>query len=114
MLPALFNVPDFKKIESLGPWSFAHSDHHLEIINALQNQFSILLPMFVMDPIPLFNIGQWLYQHQVLHNNNNAALQTGLSSDLTQVNLDNAEEVASWIWLDASEHRLWGNALGVG
>lgn len=114
MLPQLFNIPDFNNIESLGPWSFAHAGHHLNVINAILIQQSVALPVYIMDPIPTFNMGQWLYQHQILHNNNNIVLNTGQGNDLTQIDLNNPAEVADWIWLDAAEHRLWANALGVG
>lgn len=114
MLPALFNIPNIEDMRSVNEWSFAHADHHLQIINALLAQDSVVAPVYILDPIPFFDMGAWLYQHQTMHNNNNLVLNTNTGNDLTQLDVSKPEEVASWVWLNASEHRLWANALGVG
>lgn len=97
----LYNVPT--NSNEMNIFSFNNLAEHEKIANAIFNKYNIAVPIFVIDPIPLFNLGAWLQQHQVLHNIMNNVLGTN-SNDLTTVDFNDQTQLSEWIWLHAQEH----------
>lgn len=110
-LASLFNVPDPQNEASFLEFSFSNADQHGIVTNAIALQRGVEIQRYVIDPIPMFDPGVWLRNHQQWHNYINGVL--GISGvDLTSVDFNNAEEAASWTRLHASEHQQWSNVLG--
>lgn len=107
----LYNVPnsDSERAE----WSFSHAAHHRDINLAIYNALKIALPEYLLDPLNPNDTGVWEYQHQLMHDNNNAIL--GIQGqDLTEVDWKNQRLLAAWIWLNVNEHVQAANILGIG
>ena len=109
MLANLANVPH-NQIDLL-QFSFANNDDHLRIIAAIFKQGNILLPTYILDPIPTADIGAWLYVHQTVHNQMNSVLSID-GSDLTSVDFGKQDELAAWIWQHYREHYQANQTLG--
>lgn len=100
-LATLYNVPGDGN--EMNVFSFSNRDEHNKINALLLQKFGVTVPSFVLDPIPIFDMGAWLQQHQVLHNIMNGLLGTN-SDDLTNVNFTDQSQLSEWIWLHAQEH----------
>ena len=100
-LATLYNVPT--DLNSMNIFSFSNMDEHNKIAAAILLKYNIPVPSFVLDPIPLYDMGVWLQQHQVLHNIMNSVAGSN-SNDLTDVNFKDKNQLAEWIWLHAQEH----------
>jgi len=98
----LFNIPGDEA--SLSQFSFANAAEHHKIAQALFDDLGIHIDVFILDPLPIFDPGTWLYQHQQAHNIQNAALGIA-GNDLTTVDLKDKGQFAAWINLHAQEHR---------
>lgn len=110
-LASLFNVPATP--DEWAIWSFANMDHHRQIILAIGTQKDINLAEYIVDPIPFFSLGQWVYTHQTMHNDMDGVL--GIAGfDLTGLDVNNAGQVAAWIRLHALEHQQAAQELGIG
>jgi hypothetical protein len=110
-IASLYNVPSTD--EERATWSFAHMAHHRDINHQIYLLLSIALPEYVLDPVNINDVGQWEYQHQLMHDNQNAVL--GISGqDLTGINWKDQNQLASWIWLNASEHYQAAAELEIG
>ena len=110
-IASLYNVPGTP--EEMGIWSFAHAAHHRDINRVIFQKLNVQLPEFVLDPLDLDNVQNWIYLHQLMHNNQDALL--GISGyDLTDVSFDDENQFAGWIWLNASEHYQAANTLEIG
>src|ERR1700689_2052950 len=107
-LATLYNVPSSSN--ELNVFSFSNQDEHSKIAASILSQYSITVPSFVLDPIPINDMGVWLQQHQVLHNIMNGVLGTN-SDDLTNVNFKDQSQLSEWIWLHAQEHYQAANLL---
>lgn len=108
---ALYNVP--VRPDELQEWSFAHGVHHREIIREILTRFQIQLPEFVLDPINPLDVNNWAQQHQISHNQMDGIL--GISGfDLLDVNFEDQNQLASFIFLHASEHFQASNILRIG
>jgi len=107
----LYNVPTNE--QELHWWSFNHMAHHRAEVDALNDANPGLdLPLFVLDPMDPDNAGVFLYQHQELHNNTGAL--TGVSGyDLTSVDLRDPQQLAGWVFLNATLHYEEAQILGV-
>jgi hypothetical protein len=110
MLPTLLNTP--KTDQELSIWSFAHRDDHDLVAEALRTRFGVQLTHNVLDPIPQFDMQDWLLRHQNEHNDNNGLLGS-IGVDLTEVNFDNPSEKSSWFYIHYLEHYNWHQALGI-
>ena len=100
-LSTLYNIP--QNDEQFNVFSFSNRDEHNKIAMALASAYNLQVPYYVIDPMPLADLGTWLEQHQNLHNIMNVA--TGQqSNDLTTVDFSNDDQRAEWIWLHAQEH----------
>lgn len=109
-LSTLYNVPN--SLNDLNVFSFTNMNEHEKIAAALLSQYSVAVPLYPLDPIPFFDMGAWLEQHQILHNIMNATLGTN-SDDLTTVNFNDKNQLAEWIWLHAQEHYQAAGKLGL-
>jgi len=68
----LFNVPSTDQERS--QWAFAHMAHHRDINRRLYELAAVALPEYSLDPINVADTGSWEYQHQLMHDNQNALL----------------------------------------
>lgn len=100
-LATLYNVPGTEN--EMNVFSFNNQAEHVKIAQALFTNFSIPVPTFVLDPLPVNDPGTWLQQHQTLHNIMNGTLGTN-SNDLTDVSFKDPKQLSEWIWLHAQEH----------
>jgi hypothetical protein len=110
-LPMLYGRPDDEN--SWQAWSFNHAAIHYGIIGAIAEQKLQTLTEYMLDPLDQDNLGNWLYQHQVMHNQTNAVLGTS-GYDLLGLDWTDAEQFEQWLQLNGDEHQRWGGILGVG
>lgn len=109
-LATLYNVPSDD--DELNIFSFANADQHTNIARGLIAQYNVFPPVYVLDPLPLRDMGTWLEQHQILHNIMNGVLGTN-SNDLTAVDFSDQDQLTEWIWLHAQEHFAAADLLGL-
>ena len=93
-------------------WLFWHWQHHQAVIDAVRQQFSIILPTYVIDPMPTNDFYGWALRHQNYHGDVNGLLGVD-GTDLQTTDFGNKEQRELWIWLNLQEHRAWGAELGV-
>ncbi|MDE2470256.1 MAG: hypothetical protein KGL35_16280 [Bradyrhizobium sp.] len=106
MIAALFN--NITTPEALHQFSFANADLHARMTARLG-----LATVYVLDPIPTGPaLTDWLWRHQEAHNLFNAALGIA-GNDLTDVDFQKPDQLASWVWLHAQEHYQAANKLGI-
>lgn len=110
-LATLFNVPNANDSTTFSEFSFSNMDQHIIVTNAISAQKEIRIPLYPLDPMPFFDMGVWLRNHQQWHNNINGILGVN-GFDLTSVDFNNQEEAESWTRNHASEHQQWSNILG--
>lgn len=109
-LANLFNVPGSP--EEAASWAFAHAANHRDISRAIYNETGVTLPEYVLDPIPLHDMGSWVYQHQQMHADMDSIL--GISGlNLLNVEWQDEASLAGFIQANASEHRQACNLLGI-
>lgn len=109
-LPSLFNVPLTR--EELDIWTFSNADEHQKIAAACLTQLSATIPQFPLDPIPVDDLGTWAYNHQAIHDAQNAVLGIA-GNDLTTVDLNDTAQLSNWIQLHAQEHYQAAGLLGL-
>lgn len=110
-LANLFNVP--RSDAERAAWSFSHMAHHRDINAAIYRLIAVALPEYILDPVDASDTGQWEYQHQLMHDNQNAIL--GIQGqDLTGVDWKNQELLTAWIWLNVNEHYQASEILLIG
>ena len=110
-LADLYNVPttDSERAQ----WAFAHMAHHRDINQEIYSLIKVALPEYILDPIDPNDVGQWEYQHQQMHDAQNAIL--GIQGqDLTGVDWKDQRLLAGWIFLNQSEHYQASNILEIG
>ena len=94
-------------------WSFAHMAHHRDISARIYLLAKIALPEYILDPVDPNDPGDWEYQHQIMHDNQNQLL--GITGqDLTGVDWKDQRLLAAWIQLNFNEHLQASNILGIG
>lgn len=104
------NVPADQ--QSTDEWAFSHAAHHRDINRAIFEKFGAVIPDFILDPFDPNDTGTFGYQHQQMHNLQNAIL--GISgNDLVDVSWQNEEERSQWIDLNMREHLQANAILGV-
>lgn len=111
MLAALLNIPSNQ--QEWDQWSWHHRLSHDAIRNAIEQQKSVGLTDYELDPIPYTDAVGWLQRNQQTHIEMNAPLKT-YSSDLQDVNLQDDKQKQSWIWLHYLEHQTAERVLGIG
>lgn len=113
MIAALLNVPADK--ESLMNWSFAHSDQHRKIEQAVFIKYGVALAPFILDPMPAEltsdDMTSWQQLHQGAHSGFEDILNIG-GNDLSSVDFSKQDQVAAWIRLHFESHRQAQQALG--
>lgn len=110
-LANLYNVPT--NDQERAQWSFSHMAHHRDIALRIYTLIKVALPEYILDPINPDDTGEWEYQHQLMHDNQNQLL--GIQGqDLTGVDWKDQRILASWIFLNSSEHYQASNILEIG
>lgn len=110
-LAALYDTPT--DAVSWRRWAFNHAANHYNVANAVQAQKSKTVNQFMLSPIDPNNLGMWLYWHQTMHGQTNAALgQQGYN--LLELDINDPEQLQEWIQLNGTEHTAWGAVLGIG
>jgi hypothetical protein len=110
-IASLYNVPG--SYEELAIWSSAHLAHHRDINRVIYQLINVALPEYQIDPIDPNNPGPWDDLHQAMHQQFDEIL--GISGfDLLGVDWNNQELLASWIFLNATEHHQAADILRIG
>lgn len=100
-LATLYNVPSSDN--ELNVFSFSNQNEHTKIAANILKTFGVVVPSYVLDPIPINDMGVWLQQHQNLHNIMSGVVGSN-ANDLTDVNFRDKDQLSQWIWLHAQEH----------
>jgi len=107
----LYNVPSTP--DELAQWAFAHMAHHRDINARIYLLVKVALPEYILDPIDPNGSGDWEYQHQQMHDNQNQIL--GIQGqDLTSLDWKDERLLAGWVFLNANEHVQASNILEIG
>ena len=93
-------------------WSFSHMVHHRDIIRRIREVYGNILPEYIIDPVNLNDAESTLYNHQTMHNNQNAVLGID-GNDLLEVDFRDVEQLAAWVFLNYSEHQQANQILGI-
>lgn len=113
-LAGLYNVP--QDPSQLAQWSFINAAAHLDIIRVIYQKFGTVLQSYVLDPLDPANptsMQNWLYQHQIMHQQMDTVL--GIAGyDLLDVDLTDQGQFAAWIEAHGSEHLQAGQILNLG
>lgn len=110
-LLVLYETP--KTQGDLSVWSFANAAQHRDINRIIFETTGDILPDFVLDPFDPNDMNAWLYQHQVMHNAQNAVL--GIAGfNLTELDWNNPAELGSWLWNHGQEHFQAAQILELG
>ena len=109
-LAAIENIPVDQP--TTDQWAFSHMAHHRDINRKIFELHGIEIPEFNLDPFDPNDIGTFRYQHQQMHNLQNAVLGIA-GGDLTDVEWQDQEQRASWIQLNFIEHLQANQILGV-
>ena len=111
-LANLLNVPAPNDENAFHEFSFSNQDSHNRIVNAIYGQKGTSLSIYVLDPMPFFDMGVWLRNHQQMHNDMNGV--TGIAgNDLSSVDFNDPEQAAYWMQLHWSEHQQNEQLLGL-
>ena len=110
-LPLLYAAPTTPA--EWAAWSFNHAANHNDIANNINIQKKQNLSIYVLDPIEPNNLGDWLYLHQLMHAQANAALGTQ-GFDLLAYDFTDADGFAMFLRLNGDEHLRLSQAVGVG
>lgn len=73
---------------------------------------ALALTVYILDPIPDFDLQNWLRRHQQSHNDVNSALGVQ-GTDLTDVDFEKQDEREAWAELHAAEHVQWQEITGI-
>lgn len=93
-------------------WAFSHMAHHRDINRKIFELHGIEIPEYNLDPFNATDTVTFAYQHQEMHNDQNAVLGIA-GNDLTDVQWQDQEQRASWIQLNFLEHLQANQILGV-
>ena len=107
----LYNVPSTQN--ELNTWAFIHAAHHRDINRRIYQLSNIVLSEYPLDPFDPNNAGVWTYQHQAMHQQFDPLLNIN-GYDLLDVNWTDPNELAGWIFLNASEHYQAAQILNLG
>lgn len=111
MLAQLLNVP--RSEADWDHWSFANADALAQIRGAILAQKNISLPSYQVWPIPFNDINTWLDANQQAHTDFNGVLgQNG--NDLLHIDLQDPNQLQSWIWLNYQEVQSACQTLEIG
>jgi hypothetical protein len=107
-LATLFSVPATPG--DISAFALANAADHIDTSASILAKFNIQVSQYVFDPLPTEDVTGWLLNHQASHNQINGILGVG-GNDLSVLDFQKPDEVASWIFLHADEHRKWQIAL---
>jgi hypothetical protein len=110
-IAALYNVPGTP--EELSRWSFSHAVHHRDINDTIFKLSGFQIFEFLMDPISVDNIDNWLQSHQLMHQQMDEILGI-VGYDLYDVDWQDQSQLAGWIFLNANEHFNASEILQIG
>lgn len=108
-LANLLNVPESE--QGWQYFSFSNADQHKQIFAALLAK-GTRTQDYLLDPIPMADMGVWARQHQQSHDE--FAQLLGLqNADLSTVNFEDRSQIGSWIRLHFSLHQQANAKLGI-
>jgi uncharacterized protein (DUF2249 family) len=110
MIADLLNRPTTQ--QTLNVWSFANQNHHDIVIDVLRELGNTQVSRYIMDPVSLPDINNFLIRHQQSHNEINDVLGVA-GNDLSSVNIRDPNSVESWLLLHFQEHFQWQDQTGV-
>jgi len=110
-LPLIYTQPESD--DDWRAWSWNHAGNHYDILQSVFVSKGQNLTQYILDPLDKNNLGTWLYQHQIMHNQVNQLLGTQ-GYDLLSLNWQDPDQFATWLQLNGSEHQRISAALGVG
>jgi len=110
-LPYIYAHPE--SADEWSTWGFNHAANHYDWVAQIQSQKGVQIDRFVLDPVDPNDLGMWLYNHQVMHDQVNAVLGTQ-GFNLLSLDLQDPNELAMWLRLNGDEHVRISAALGVG
>jgi hypothetical protein len=110
-LANLYNVPSTD--EQRAQWSFSHMAHHRDINARIYLLVKIALPEYILDPVNPDDVGNWEYQHQLMHDNQNQILGIA-GQDLTGIDWKDQNLLTAWIQLNSNEHYQASAILEIG
>lgn len=110
-IAGLYNVPG--TADELSVWSATHQSHHRDINAAILRLGGPQLVEFPLDPVPLGNPGGWANSHQEMHNQFEGVL--GIAGfDLLDIEWQDRDQLAGWIFIHATSHQQAADILGIG
>ena len=103
-------------------WSFSHMANHRDIIRRIYEITTpvppattpapISLNPWPLDPFDPNNLGEWLYQHQIMHQQMDAIL--GIAGyDLLGLDWSDPDQIVEWIGFNSNEHVQASKILGI-
>lgn len=110
-IASLYNVPSTDNERA--QWAFAHMAHHRDINRVIYQLVKVTLPEYILDQVDPNDVGRWEYQHQIMHDNQNALL-TIQGQDLTGIEWNDQRLLSAWIQLNAIEHVQAADILRIG
>ena len=96
----------------LSSFTFAHADLVARTITHLNENNGTNIVVQQIDPLPVFDLNNWLQRVQYQHNSINDTLNLK-GSDLTGLDIKNQEQVKAWTWLVFTDAQAWANRTGV-
>lgn len=110
-LAVLFELPQSR--QHWDTWAFVNMAHHRDINRVLFETTGTRINESVLDPFDIDQPDSWLTKHQVMHQEQNAAL--GIQGfDLQNVDFEDKEAMEAWITAHANEHYQAAQILGIG
>jgi hypothetical protein len=111
LLAAILNVP--ATAQEWSTWSWNHRLSHSAILQAALRQKGVSLTDYVLDPINLDHIDDWLERNQQMHVDADQ-LVGSQSVDLTDVDFKDPKQLQAWIYLHWQDHVTIEQRLGIG
>ena len=108
-LAGLYNL-NSKDPASLLRWSFNNASEHFKIQQAIFDKHHLVLPLFPIDPIPMFALDDWARRHQTMHSGPSQVLKLQ-DFDLSSIDFNKPEQVTVWVMLHAQAHMAFAAAL---
>lgn len=100
MLAMVLDVPQTE--EDWSRWSYANYDCLNQIRGAIQNQYTITLPEYQVEPIDFADVDTFLSNNQQAHIDFTSALGQQ-SNDLIHTDLRDPNQRQAWVWLNFKE-----------
>lgn len=111
VLAALLNVPSTP--QDWSTWSWHHRLSHSAILGAALRQKGVELTDYVLDPINMDHIDDWLERNQQMHVDDDG-LVGSQSVDLTDVDFGDPQQLQAWITIHYLDHQTVESRLGIG